>query len=302
MNINEVAQVFIEKYGQEELYTKDIESKLVSWLENTSLDEIKEILLHLFSEFIFFTKRDIKELMKSQLIDVLNSYPLEDICIIPMVSKDGRANSSFDLTMLLKEVIKENGIELYKDTIKVGLDQIDDDITTLIFFDDISGSGGTIVSFLKENESELIGRKIIIRLIVITETAHEVIDKYLANQTELDVTVIAEFKYDKVFKNHKFLNDSHRLLINDFEETIWGKGNNNVMGFRDSQLLVGFSHNIPNNTISSFWYHTDFSGKREEWNSLFKRYTQLNRKNKKKTRSNQNLSVKREGGGSKIGL
>ncbi|MNO52058.1 hypothetical protein D3C76_424670 [compost metagenome] len=302
MNITEVAQIFMEKYGQEELYTKDIESKLVSWLENTSLDEIKEILLHLFSEFIFFTKREIKDLMKKQLIDVLNSIPLEDVCIIPMISKDGRANSSFDLTMLLKEVIKENGIELYKDTIKVGLDQIDEDITTLIFFDDISGSGGTIVSFLKANESELIGRAIIIRLIVITETAQEVINNYLAAQTKLDVTVISEHKYDKVFKNHKFLNDSHRLLINDFEETIWGKGNNNVMGFRDSQLLVGFSHNIPNNTISSFWYHKDFSGKREEWNSLFKRYTQLNRKSNKKTRSTQNLSVKREGGGTKIGL
>ncbi|WP_430493555.1 phosphoribosyltransferase-like protein, partial [Paenibacillus ottowii] len=95
---------------------------------------------------------------------------------------------------------------------------------------------------------------------------------------------------------HIFLNDSHRRLINDFEETIWGKGNQNIMGFRDSQLLVGFSHNIPNNTISSFWYHADFSGKREEWNCLFKRYTQLKR-NKKNTRSKQNLSVKRKSGG-----
>ncbi|MEK5354839.1 phosphoribosyltransferase-like protein [Paenibacillus sp. FSL L8-0709] len=302
MNINEVAQVFIEKYGQEERYTKDIESKLVSWLENTTLEEIKEILLHLFSEFIFFTKREIKEVMKSQLVDVLGSYALESICIIPMISKDGRANSSFDLTMLLKEVIKENDIELYKDTIKVGLDQIDDDISTLIFFDDISGTGGTIVTFLKENKSDLIGRKIIIRLIVITETAEIMINEYLDTQKELDVKVIAEYKYDKIFKDHKFLNDSHRILINNFEETIWGKGHQNIMGFRDSQLLVGFSHNIPNNTISSFWYHTDFSGKKEEWNSLFKRYTQLNRKNKKQSRSNQNLSVKREGGGSKVGL
>lgn len=302
MNINEVVKVFIEKYGQEERYTKDIESKLVSWLDNTTLEEIKEVLLHLFSEFIFFTKREIKEVLKRQLEDVLNSYSLDNICIIPMISKDGRANSSFDLTMLLKEVIKENDIELYKDTIKVGLDQIDEDISILVFFDDISGTGGTIVTFLKENKSNFIGKKIIIQLIVITETAKKKIDEYLNTQKELDVNVIAENNYDKIFNDHKFLNDSHRIIINDFEETIWGKGNQNIMGFRDSQLLVGFSHNIPNNTISSFWYHTDFSGKREEWNSLFKRYTQLNRKNKKKARSNQNLSVKREGGGSKVGL
>ncbi|MFK4345205.1 MULTISPECIES: hypothetical protein [unclassified Paenibacillus] len=296
MNINEAVGVFIEKYGQEERYTKDIESKVVSWLENTNLEEVKEILLHLFSEFIFFTKLEIKEMLKRQLEDVLDSEILENICIIPMVSKGGIANSSFDLTMLLKEVIKENDIELYKDTIKVGLNQIDADISTLVFFDDISGTGGTIVTFLRENKSYLIGKKIIIRLIVITETAKKIIDEYLVTQTELDVKVIAEYKYDKIFKDHKFLNDSHRKLINDFEETIWGKGNQNIMGFRDSQLLIGFSHNIPNNTISSFWYHTDFSGKREEWNSLFKRYTQL-RRNKKNTRSKQNLSVKRKSGG-----
>ncbi|TKH45736.1 hypothetical protein C1I60_04565 [Paenibacillus terrae] len=296
MNINEAVGVFIEKYGQEERYTKDIESKVVSWLENTNLEEVKEILLHLFSEFIFFTKLEIKEMLKRQLEDVLDSEILENICIIPMVSKGGIANSSFDLTMLLKEVIKENDIELYKDTIKVGLNQIDADISTLVFFDDISGTGGTIVTFLRENKSYLIGKKIIIRLIVITETAKKIIDEYLVTQTELDVKVIAEYKYDKIFKDHKFLNDSHKKLINDFEETIWGKGNQNIMGFRDSQLLIGFSHNIPNNTISSFWYHTDFSGKREEWNSLFKRYTQL-RRNKKNTRSKQNLSVKRKSGG-----
>lgn len=153
MNINEVAQVFIEKYGQEERYTKDIESKLVSWLENTTLEEIKEILLHLFSEFIFFTKREIKEVMKSQLVDVLGSYALESICIIPMISKDGRANSSFDLTMLLKEVIKENDIELYKDTIKVGLDQIDDDISTLIFLMTYLELEGLLLLFLKKTRA-----------------------------------------------------------------------------------------------------------------------------------------------------
>ncbi|WP_430090562.1 phosphoribosyltransferase-like protein [Peribacillus butanolivorans] len=46
--------------------------------------------------------------------------------------------------------------------------------------------------------------------------------------------------------------------------------------------FIGFSHNIPNNTISCFWYHPDFEGKIKEWNSLFKRYTQQRRENPKK--------------------
>lgn len=300
MNINEVIQVFVENH-KEELYTKDFESKVVSWLENATNVDTKEILIHLLSEFTFYTKIEIKNVLKRKLDEVFNSYPLEDICIIPMVTKNGRLNSSYDLTMLLKEIVKENDIALYKDTFKMGLYKLDADIKTLVFFDDISGTGGTIVTFLKENKNYLLGRKIDIQLIVITEIANKTIEDYLDSEHELNVKVTAEYKYDKIFIEHDILKDSHKIIIKEFEETIWGKGNQNVMGFKDSQLLIGFSHNIPNNTISSFWYHTDFSGQRKEWNCLFKRYTQLNR-NSKKTRSNQNLSIKNQGGGGYNGL
>jgi hypothetical protein len=40
---------------------------------------------------------------------------------------------------------------------------------------------------------------------------------------------------------------------------------NHMLGYKDSQLLLGLEHNTPNNTLPIFWSE-------EEWSPIFKRY------------------------------
>ncbi|PAE23883.1 hypothetical protein [Bacillus sp. 7894-2] len=286
----EVVQSFIDKYGEEEYYTKNLHSKFISWLSNTEDQEVKDILIELFSEFNFYTKIEIKRILHKQLKDSLCKVDLNCTCILPLIAKDGRS-SSFDMTGLLKEIIREHDIEIFIDTIKTDFRFVDEDIENIILFEDISGTGGTVIKFLKDNTKFLEGKKVILNLIATTVSAKREIEEYLKH-SRIDIELVVEHQYSKVFLKHPSLNETHRQLIYKFEEEIWGRDHNNILGYKDSQVLVGFSHNIPNNTLSSFWYHVDFEGARQEWHSLFKRNTG---KRRRKRRVTQNHNIKKRG-------
>ncbi|WP_339238866.1 hypothetical protein MKX40_30525 [Paenibacillus sp. FSL R5-0517] len=273
MNNEEIIKKFIEKYGEEEYFLIDIKDKFYKWIDNTESEVVREILIQLFSEFEFFPKTEVKRLLLKQLSEILHSNSLDDIAIFSLPSQSGKTNSSDEMTMLIREIVREHGIQIYEETIKKNIEDIEDDeyIKIAVFFDDISGSGKTITDFLREYKEKLDGKKIIINLLAATDSALQAIEQYRSKEN-LDIQVKVEKTYGKIFTEHPTLKDDKRILLSKFEEEIWGKGNRNIMGFKDSQLIIGFYHNIPNNTLSSFWYHSDF-GKLKEWNTLFKRFT-----------------------------
>ncbi|MFE8701551.1 hypothetical protein ACFYKX_13180 [Cytobacillus sp. FJAT-54145] len=285
-NLDKIINSFIEKYGEEEIYTKNLYTKVSDWLKNTDDSEIKLILIDLLSDFRFYSKIEIKQILHKQLIESLKIVNIDTTNIIPLITKDGRANSSSDLIHLLKELDKEHDLELYRDTIINDVKYIKEDITDVILFDDISGTGNTIINYFKENTDSFLGKNIILNLISITNTAKDALNGFFENNN-LTVELRFEHEYEKVFINHPRLNDDHLNILKDFEKEIWGK-DGNILGYNDSQLLVGFSHNIPNNTISSFWYHPDFNGKIQNWNTLFRRYTK-----KKRPKQNRQIAKRR---------
>ncbi|MEN3772348.1 phosphoribosyltransferase-like protein [Priestia megaterium] len=292
--VDELIRTFIERHGTEERYINGLEEKFSSWLANADdNDEIKNILIELFASFNFYTKIEIKNILYKQLMNGLHKADLNFTSILPVTKKDGSA-SSFDIIGLLREIVREHEIRIYKDTILMDISYMPEETDTVILFDDISGTGGTINTFLKERQDYLKGKKIILNLICGTPSAKKEIKKEL-KKTNLDVDLVVEHEYDKVFSNHATLDETHQASLHQFEEQIWGKRHKNILGFEDSQVLIGFSHNIPNNTISSFWYHPDFRGKRKNWNSLFKRDTLPSRK--KSTRKSINLAIKKNKGG-----
>lgn len=299
MEYTQIIRDFIEKYDNNEYYTKDIETKFLNWLDNTDNDEIKRILSKLFSEFRFFSKIEIKEILRNQLMGVIDSYGKENISIFPLSSQNGKSNSSDEMTMLIREIIREYEIDLYQDTIHKDISQLDseEEIETTVFFDDISGTGKTIIDFLKTHKEKLTNKNVVINLLAITEKSKCDIENYLQTENSLKVQIIAANTYGKISNNHPELSENELLLLTNYEEVLWGKNHKNILGYMDSQLIIGFSHNIPNNTLSSFWYHNDF-GKIKKWNTLFKRFTLPK---SKKQKQKQNFRVMR-GRGNNNGL
>ena len=58
---------------------------------------------------------------------------------------------------------------------------------------------------------------------------------------------------------------------NEQEEAL-EKSKGNSLGFKDCQLLLGFNHNTPDNTLPIFWYDE----KNYNWYPIFKRYKKNN--------------------------
>lgn len=291
--IDELVQAFIEKHGTEERYIKGLKEKFISWLANANDDEeIKHILLELFASFHFYTKLEIKSILHKQLKNALDKADLCSTKILPVSKKNGK-DSSFDIIGLLNEIVREHEISLCEHTILKNISDIPKDTGTVILFDDISGTGGTVNTFLREHQDYLRGKETVLNLICVTPSAQKEIKKELI-ATNLKVQLVVEHEYDKVFSNHNLLGKIHQESLYKFEEQIWGERNNNILGYKNSQILIGFSHNIPNNTISSFWYHSDFRGLRKDWNALFKRDTPRSRT--KGARKKQNFSIEKKKG------
>lgn len=281
MDATIVIKEFIKKYGEEEYYLQNIETKFNDWLENTNEEELKKLLIQLFNEFRFFSRLEMKEIMKKQLKQTLLSHAIEELIIFPLPSSDNKTNSSNELTMWIREIMREENISFYPETIETTIENLKNysHISTFIFFDDISGSGGTVIKFLKKYKSYLLNKKVVIHLIVVTEEALNKINHFLKNEPQLNVLIIKECKYTKFFLNHPTLKKKDEELLRNFETEIWGKGSKQILGFNNGQLLLGFSHNIPNNTFSCVWYDSDFEGEKKIWSPLFKRIIPLKHKN-----------------------
>lgn len=292
-----IVDKLIEEFG-EELYFKDFLNKYSSWLLNVTSEE-QVIFNKLLGKLKFYSKSKIKSLLKKKLFDLKSKYQnFEYTNIVPMVSADRRYNGSYELIASIKEIDREeafqnNELIPYKETIIMDTEYIDKDSDNVIIIDDICGTGETLDKFLKKNSKYFIGKNIIVLFLVATNLSitnfENIIKKY--KQFTLNIDYCDE--EDKL-SNHDYLTDEELILLCKLETSLWNPASNNIMGYKNSQLLIGFSHNIPNNTISSLWYYPEL-GKRKKWNPLFRRYT----KQSKKGRNRQNYKVKANGKGKK---
>lgn len=60
----------------------------------------------------------MKRLLLKQLSEILHSNSLDDIAIFSLPSQSGKTNSSDEMTMLIREIVREHGIQIYEETIK----------------------------------------------------------------------------------------------------------------------------------------------------------------------------------------
>lgn len=138
-------------------------------------------------------------------------------------------------------------------------------IKTVILIDDFSGSGDTIKNFLKNMAEVINNKKVIIFIVDITEEAKEVILTSFKEYGYLDTAVhhsnIRKKCFDEDYLDDKY---NYKEMLKKFEETVLFS--NHPLGYKDSQALVTFYRNTPNNTLSSYWLNEQNS-----WKPLFKR-------------------------------
>lgn len=268
----------LKKNYSNELYFKNIDLKYEKWLENVSLETEKRVLEKLFFNLKFYSKIELKEILKKKLEEIMSKYDgLKDAAIIPLTPTEGRYSGANELIGLIKEIDREENLNgntfiPYKDTI---LNDIiySKSMNTLILVDDISGTGGTVKKFIQENRDYLNGKNIVLLFVGVTTVALSKIEADLQCEAFETTEIYYGEEFEKLSTN-KVLTQTEYELLHKIESNLWNK-NTFILGYMQSELLIVFSHNTPNNTISSVWFESEYN---PCWNSLFKRITLPNKK------------------------
>ena len=295
-------------------------SSLDQWLNNFNENEFKVNLLYLLTHFVFFSKIQINEMLKSLYRD-LYRYPIiskirhennntldrnliedsftKELSKTRFVSLGGPSESS---THLLYPFGKINSI--HKDLL-ITDNQMEDElkkdknIENFIFMDDLAGSGTQAKLYLqpkltelKKNYPDLSYTYMV--LICTSGALHALSELKLFKEIKAVYSLDASFKAfnenSRFYADRDYLKHINLNLTKEYSEKygeplyeeIWklegcdgtkakSMAKRDRLGFKDGQLLIGFEHNTPSNTLPIIW----FNEKSYTWNPIFTRFNKV---------------------------
>ena len=273
-----------------------------------ALDE-RTHALFLLSNFMYFGSRQIRELLKALYRD-LYRYPitasirrankdtLDSAVIEPLFKVEldhtrflGVGNPSESGCHLLYYFRQENGlpktlfIHTHQIFTRVGgavAPQLRDPaITRYVFIDDFCGSGKQGAEYSQDLVEEIkrLNPHALVEYYVLFATTHGITK--VKNETKFDAAN-AIYELDPSFKC--FLPESRyfKTQITNIDQAFCEQmcrtyGGRmlpvpHALGYDDSQLLIGFHHNTPDNTLPIIWF--DQPGA-IAWKPIFRRYPKL---------------------------
>ena len=265
--------------------------------------------LYLLSNFLYFGNIEIRELLKSLYRDKFKYNLVKDIrknnndtTDLNFINEQYKqelegtyflsvGNPSESGSFILYLFRQENQLsknrfpiltEIFEKSDKE-ISLVNQDIKRLVFLDDFSGSGSqairgskNFVKIIKDINPKI---KIVYLLLFATTYALQKLrDSGLFDS--VDSVVIFDETF-KVFEDaSRYFKENHPEIDKEFCKQLCVRYREampsqdpynefNPMGYGECQLLVGFNHNTPNNTLPLMWFED------EKWSSIFKRYPKI---------------------------
>ena len=281
---------------------KPAKEDITRWLSNyNSIDAEREELnsLYQLSFFMSFELREIREMLKSlyrdhfirpliQKIKKSGVTGLESIQNELDINKQntrflGIGNASESSCLMLYFFRQEN--QLIKDYFinvseififdKDGkiIDLVSKEIMHYVFIDDLAGSGTQAKDFFEDNAINEINKinpdaKVYYFTLFSTEDSNCTLKDY-----DQEIILKSIFELDNTYKvfgdesrYYSKYNTEKQFAENACKRHAGRYSRRYLCGYRDSQLLLRFFYNTPDNTLPSFWSET------QDWQSLFTRY------------------------------
>lgn len=155
----------------------------------------------------------------------------------------------------------------------------DNNIRRYIFIDDVCGSGTQATEYSDDliKEIKALDPNVEVYYFTLFATSHGL--KNIKDNTLFDV-VDCIFELDDSFKcfsdNSRVFKGINKLpLSKEFSESFCKKygrlflGEEHALGYKNGQMLMGFSHNVPDNTLPIIWNESG------DWEPILKRYSKL---------------------------
>lgn len=278
---------------------------LDDWLKNFHEKEERLHALWLLSQFMYFGSREIRELLGALYRDLVK-YPIvasirkangntRDIDLLKRLYDDelqhtrflGMGNPSESGCHLLYYFRQENRLPknlfIYTHEIfsRVGTNRTislrHPEVKRYIYLDDFCGSGNQASGYSQGVLEDIKGLKSDVELEYFTLFATEHGITQFRQKTGFD-KVDAVFRLDDSYKCFKdksryFVDCDPQIKRSIAEKMCSAYGNqllpNNPLGYEDGQLLLGFYHNTPDNTLPIIWFDEEAG---IPWTPIFRRY------------------------------
>jgi hypothetical protein len=283
------------RYLWENRLTKNI---VQAWLNNFS-GEVAEssdehsIAIDLLNNFLYYGEKEIKYLCRaafsllkrSQVVENPLPYvaPAAGNCNSEFIkgckfSYIGRAGESGALVLYYFRQENRLSIEQFADPSAFLTSEVSDTELSrcnLVFIDDFLGTGRTACDFWNS------------KIVAIKERCPEAKLHYLALLATTSALDEVKIRTGLAVICPQVLDDSHRVFSEtssifperkkrDFAKGVCGfygghlTSKPHALGYRNSQALLGFHHNIPDNTLPIIWSEAELQNNKK-WHPLFKR-------------------------------
>lgn len=274
------------------------------WLSNFKEGEERLNAMFLLSKFMYFDNETIRELM-IRIYEDLYKRPIiygireqngltREKSIIENAFKEALSKTRFlsignpseSSAHLLYFFRQENFLsrelfisphELFthvKDGDDIRAELRTEGVERIVLLDDFCGSGKQATTF-HDQFVKYIKEK----------APHIIISYYALFAIEDGLNIVQKLSFDQaeaVFvldESYKCFSEASRFFIDDdvdlkkpckeMSERYGKKISSNPLGYKDCQMLIGFHHNTPNNTLPIFWQE------RNGWNPMFKRFVKI---------------------------
>lgn len=245
--------------------TKAALDKFDIWISKIP-DEYKELSLILIQNLEYYPQKLTNKLL-IELHSRLKELPTisDDNTIYTYIkSKDGKTNSSNEYWTMYR-IFNNLNCEICYENINAITDCQWNYVENIVFIDDFSGTGQSFIKELQKSEERYYGKNIYFIMICIMEDAIEKIKDY-SQKKNINIFLIYYYMQKKTFTRNLFNDNMNAkdLLLN---LTVYLKipKQESPLGFNESESLVAFHNNTPNNTLPVIRYDT------EEYTSLFPR-------------------------------
>jgi hypothetical protein len=256
---------------------EEFETRISKWIEQFEENE-KEFVCYFLHHFKYFTLRAIKDRAVDlfKLFEEKSMLNLDEVIFIPAYKELGVGFSDtffndFWYVNNLYDYAEKNIYDILSENIV---------FEKVVVVDDYSGSGKTIERTIRrciEKNSKMKDSNFYILTLQTSNLARENLEKF-SNDEGLDINIITLKSEKKAFENGEiFSNEKLKEIKNRYLNICDCKKINKdyKLGFSETEALLSFEYNTPNNTLGLFWSSS------KDYEALFKRYK------KKKTSLNQ---------------
>ncbi|WP_333803344.1 tetratricopeptide repeat protein, partial [Sulfurospirillum sp.] len=276
----ETLKKIVDKINEYEL----TEQTVVDWFSNFSNEIQYELALKIFFLIDYRTNKksiDAIKIYKKQIEQAMHRLSRDNIVLVSSNRPDDSSNrfiydiaknwGLLELNISRKSELKDNVIT--------------DKNNFFIFFNDTHGTGNQFVTEFKEIINTIKEENCAIISITMTNTAIERFKKEFPKIALIQ----PNFQSTKNIYKHQdenSLTSSDIKLLKELGKNVYSS---HPLGYKDTALLIAYSHQCPNNTLPIVWANgenNEVDGKAYPWNPLFE-YKKIKKKTTDKTEQKQ---------------